>query len=780
MQTKVIGTKTTTQASQDIVKDVLSVKPFVEYLKKRIESEQTIKSEFYRFVLKKINQYDELADGVIKVNSIKKFTNIFELIYATLTTATESNSKFCWAIAAPTLSKIVYGTDDFFDFLKEHQEGDNEAARGTDALFAGKAADYVYRLILQKLYHFPAEIHNDTVYSYHQPNSDILQYKRLHIDTTFIGVRANEQLPEINAEKIEACLYERRGMEALGDLMPLSMFTLEGFAIIIVDDFSAEHALQTIRDLLVSYTSGQERLYLQVIKALQIIAGSSAVEFGLCPFIKLNGRLMLKGKECNNSLIIKSGRKFGPGDGDTEAFLNEYLNKPAALFFSTISAEKIGQYPFLEAIKKAGISSYAILPIFYNRQITGILEIYSAEKTVFYEKLLSRLQTAIPLLSQLLRDSAVQFESRVDRIIQNRFTTIQPSVEWKFNQAAGTYLLKKTMRNDPEIESVSFGDVFPLFGSIDVRDSTIQHNQALKKDIKILNNILVAFVKDYKKIAGKNPDIQSYLKLWKKQLKKQLKSHDENQIKDYIRLVITPKLEEWASLFPGQLDKPLNEYRNAINEKEGLAYSNRFALESSLRSINNALTKYFEKAQEKLQKIYPCYFEKFRSDGIEYDIYTGHSICPDRRFTASHLERFRIWQLNSMIDICHFTKNLLPKLSHPLKIAPLIFVHSGKINICFRNDERRFDVEGYYNVRYEVIKKRIDKVRLKKTGERLTQPDKIALVYFNAPDVEDFLDHIAVLQKEGALKDDLEHVELEELQGVTGLKAFRVSVNYKD
>jgi len=139
-----------------------------------------------------------------------------------------------------------------------------------------------------------------------------------------------------------------------------------------------------------------------------------------------------------------------------------------------------------------------------------------------------------------------------------------------------------------------------------------------------------------------------------------------------------------------------------------------------------------------------------------------------------------MWQLKSMIEICHLTRDLTPKLSPPLRTAPLIFVHSGKINICFRNDERRFDVEGFYNIRYEVIKKRIDKVKIKKTEERLTQPDKIALVYFNDPDAKDFLDYITVLQKDQVLKDDLEHVELEELQGVTGLKALRVSVNYKE
>jgi hypothetical protein len=132
-----------------------------------------------------------------------------------------------------------------------------------------------------------------------------------------------------------------------------------------------------------------------------------------------------------------------------------------------------------------------------------------------------------------------------------------------------------------------------------------------------------------------------------------------------------------------------------------------------------------------------------------------------------------------MLDVAKLVYTLQAKMPVPLEVASLIFVHSSQINICFRNDEWRFDVEGYYNIRYEVIKKRIDKVRIKDTDERLTQPGHIALVYFNDAEAEDYISYIKELQKEKILKNDLHLVELEELQGVTGLKALRVGINFK-
>lgn len=130
-----------------------------------------------------------------------------------------------------------------------------------------------------------------------------------------------------------------------------------------------------------------------------------------------------------------------------------------------------------------------------------------------------------------------------------------------------------------------------------------------------------------------------------------------------------------------------------------------------------------------------------------------------------------------MALVARLTKALIPQMKKRLETTQLIFIHAATIDIEFRNDEHRFDVEGAYNIRYEIIKKRIDKVHIRDTEERLTQPDKIALVYFQQRDIDDYLGYIRYLQQQNILNDDLEFLELEELQGVAGLKALRIGVN---
>ena len=125
------------------------------------------------------------------------------------------------------------------------------------------------------------------------------------------------------------------------------------------------------------------------------------------------------------------------------------------------------------------------------------------------------------------------------------------------------------------------------------------------------------------------------------------------------------------------------------------------------------------------------------------------------------------------------THKLENEVSHKIRTTQLILAHSIPLSISFRTEERKFDVDGAYNIRYEIIKKRIDKVRVRDTNERLTQPGKIAIVYSQAKDAAEYMEYIEFLQNQKLIKEGVEQLDLEELQGVVGLKALRVDVNFE-
>ncbi len=111
-----------------------------------------------------------------------------------------------------------------------------------------------------------------------------------------------------------------------------------------------------------------------------------------------------------------------------------------------------------------------------------------------------------------------------------------------------------------------------------------------------------------------------------------------------------------------------------------------------------------------------------------------------------------------MCKVAAKSEKIKPLLKVPLELAHLILVQNTPLSIRFHLDQKKFDVDGTYNVHYEIMKKRIDKAEIRGKEERLTQ-------------------HIEYLQAGGFLKKGVEEMELEDLQGVYGLKALRVTVD---
>jgi ribosomal protein L10 len=84
-------------------------------------------------------------------------------------------------------------------------------------------------------------------------------------------------------------------------------------------------------------------------------------------------------------------------------------------------------------------------------------------------------------------------------------------------------------------------------------------------------------------------------------------------------------------------------------------------------------------------------------------------------------------------------------------------------------------MDGAYNIRYEVIKKRIDKALIKGTDERKTRQGRIAIVYSKEEEETEYKLYLEFLRKAGIIGNKIEKLDVEDLQGVSGLKALRVS-----
>ena len=77
-----------------------------------------------------------------------------------------------------------------------------------------------------------------------------------------------------------------------------------------------------------------------------------------------------------------------------------------------------------------------------------------------------------------------------------------------------------------------------------------------------------------------------------------------------------------------------------------------------------------------MQKILPHHFEKFTTDGVEYNIYLGNSLLKEGGFSHFILKNFRLWQLITMCEITRLVAQHSPQLPLPLQTAQMVFVYN--------------------------------------------------------------------------------------------------------
>lgn len=766
-----------------LVDSHLSFKGFIDFLRNRRLHEKTMKVKYLEFL---INHFEHRLGGNYRVEVVEvgQYEDLLELMYSTIFPAIEDECRNFWALSIPLQPVIFYGTDPFYDMLWDRDSGNLKVCMIDENSKVRRKVNLhlVYALILKKLYNYHDYYHSSSVIrSLRNEASGILNFYRLNIDTRFVEVFAKGPLPEWNPSMLPTHLPGPETLEILMQQLPLTQFRFEGISAITVTDITTEHVLETIKNIILNPREDSEAdtYYDEVIYCLRSLTGSNVVDYGLLPFLKVNGKPVFPDDGCSHSLLVDAARQYGEVEKTYVAMAEKYLQDPKLVFFENLELEELApDKPFLKVLRKNGVKAYALVPILSNNGPVGVLEVSTKEPGVLSMDLLSKLDVVLPLLSQLVLQSIDDFEASIKAVVKENFTSIQPSVEWKFNEAAWHFLREQQSGDHrPAIETIYFKNVYPLYGAVDIRNSTIERNEALRKDLKTQFDILVNTLIGLQKVSNLEliEELIFQCRKWQHAIAASLTTAEEMDLNTFLQDKVDTFFTHFKETRPDTLEI-IRPYLHAVDELEGDAFRHRRELEESFKLINKTINRQLETGKDELQKTYPSYFEKFRTDGVEYDIYIGQSIAPDRRFDMIYLRNLRLWQLSSMAAIAQLTYSLLPQMPGKLLTTQLIFVHSNSIDISFRRDERRFDVEGGYNIRYQMVKKRIDKVHIKDSNERLTQPGKIAVIYFNDKEAEEYLGYVKYLQEKNVLNDDLEKVELEELQGVSGLKAFRVGV----
>ncbi|WBO85123.1 GAF domain-containing protein [Hymenobacter yonginensis] len=638
-------------------------------------------------------------------------------------------------------------------------------------------ARMAYQLILDKIYGVQMPDNGTIIFTVPDYSIGLYRHYSVGFDSTFLDVRVVGPRPELTSEQVELLTRNPNRSDIWQELLPPASFVLEGFNILHLADVTEQEILSELKyDLLErDVLQASDRLE-QIQEKLRVLFKRPFLQLGIAAYNEKKRAFVDFGRKINHSFLTKQLHSQDAGSGFRQIYTELWQNRQP-LVLEDVETAAIPE-DLRQQILSIGIRSAILALLRYGDDTVGLLELGSPNVGDLDEFDIETVAQFAPLFAVAVKRNAEEIQTRVQSIIKEKFTAIHPSMEWRFTNAAENLLQKQEDGNrGAEMEDIVFHDVYPLHGSCDIRGSSTARNEAIQGDLVehlTLANKVLKKASEFQALPILD-ELKFYVNKNLRRLRQGLISGDEVSIFESLRTEVEPLFEYLGQNTP-ELQAVISQYWSNIDPELGVLYKRRKAFEQSTTLLNDTVSDYLDDEEEKAQQMFPHYFQRFKTDGVEYNIYVGASLVEHKPFDLVFLKNLRLWQLLTMIEITRRTAALKPQLPVPLDTTQLILIHSQPLGIRFRQDERQFDVDGAYNIRYEIIKKRIDKATVQGTGERLTQPGRIALVYSQQREADEYLEYLDYLQDRGMLEDDIEELELEELQGVKGLLALRVKV----
>ncbi|HQV60237.1 MAG: hypothetical protein IPN39_15785 [Chitinophagaceae bacterium] len=769
---------TNTFIKDPVFNSLLSFRPLVNALKKNIAEGNPGMKKLYGHVVQEFESHPELMGTITDLDVLQPYSELIEELLSAVFPPTTAN--YMYGISFPFKNLAVYASPLFKTLLVKKDSAEIIIQDDSTSTLNRERLHFAFGLILKKYLGYNSADSSKVVYPFTDEKTGLVRYMEMRLDGRFIDVRPVDEMPKMPESIFDYTSNRLLTIEELMQQVSLDKFVFEGLTVIRINDVTEQAVIAEMKNkLLDSNFVSDNTAYTDLEKQIQNLIGLKDLTIGLTPFFKINGHYVYSNLHNNNSLLFRHLQSTGEKDeiSDYCKLLFRYNNQP--VLYESLTEDILGEVQCLPYYHKAGSRCMIICPLKQQNELLGMLEISSKQPGYLKPEHISKLEAAIPMFTLGLEKSLEQLNNQVDKVIKKKFTAVQPAVEWKFTEASLNYIVNMYEKQDSGIERIVFDDVFPLYGAIDVRNSSTARSHSVQLDM--LEQLELA-----RKVVRKAQAAMSFPLLQEIEFKIDrhiasasdvLQSEEEMSVYDFLQGQVISVFNHLRDTEPA-VKNEIEEYFSSLDPQLGMLYKHRKEYEDSISLINHTLARFIDKEQAAAQKVYPHYFERYITDGLEFNIFMGQSISPRKKFDEIYLRNMKMWQLTVLTKAAKVTHKLEQELSQVLRTTQLILAHSQPLSISFRTEERKFDVDGAYNTRYEIVKKRIDKVRIKETNERLTQPGKIAIVYSQAKDAAEYTEYIEFLQSKNLIKPGIEKHDLEELQGVSGLKALRVDVDF--
>lgn len=618
---------------------------------------------------------------------------------------------------------------------------------------------------------------------YEIPDADgVLHYYKILYNADFCEIIPTETAKKITQEDYNELLDNYENIELWKEKFPPNSYIFKGFVISNIFDVTDDQSISNMKSSLIADDKRKDEGFMDGFHEIfRSLLGINDIKVGFSIYNKEDDTFERVYGVGMNSYLLGNLEKENCCNALCSWSYNRLLKQNKYFSVSDVNAmyqKAKGRAPHIISLHKQGIKSAIFAPIANEEGLMGILEIVSSKVQVLNSINANKLVDVMPFIVSAVERSKNEEENLIEAIIQKECTSIHPSVRWRFQKEAKNFI-KSEMNGEQAIFSkIAFENIYPLYGQIDIKGSSEARNEATKQDL----TLQLKSVKGIFKSASQIESLPIYeqfiyqIDIYLEGLNTNFQVDSEQQISEFFKQDIESVLKHLYTL--DVLKEEIDNYFNSIDDKVNVLYNHRKEYDDTIATINKEMASLLDKKQEEAQLMYPHYFERFKTDGVEHNMYIGESITKKDSFNPIYLYNLRLWQLQVMCEMENAYYQMQSNFTVALDVASMILVFNQPLSISFRMDEKQFDVDGTYNARYEIVKKRVDKAYIKGTNKRITDKGKITIIYSQKQDEREYLSYIKFLQSKNYLDTDIEILELQDLQAVTGLKAIRVSVLY--
>ena len=753
-----------------------SLEPLIRYWETDLAVDDCLMGAAARTVLERAAQVPELR-GAATLDMVRTHEDLLNALMVAVFSPTFQEDGLGAALL-PYRMQTFFATD-AFERLLTGPGGVLQGRIDVEAsLLARVRIVHTYSLILQRVYGIDVAVDFPWISIVKDPETGLERHFKLILDRRFLTVHTVGEPPvitEAERRRIRALILEP---SAIAKILPPEKFLIRGFSVVRAIEVTEQEVLSSIeRDLIEKESIVSTDRFRALQDKLRALLRRPEVELGLAAI------------EGDRVLVLNFGSRFEHAcifADSTHQRLSDFagsIYERAALERRPLFVEDLEAYPdrsrLEESMLAAGYKSVVVAPLVYQGEIIGSLKLVSPRAGSLSVEFMPHLLQILPLFAMAVRRSMDELGNRIQAVIKEKCTAIHPVVEWRFRKAVLNSLERTdSSGNRGEMEPIVFRDVHPFYALADIRGSSTHRAWAIQVDL--LNQLgLAGSILEAAHRARPMAildQLRHKVERHAAAIEVSLRSGEEAVLIAFLKAEIESLFSHLETYGP-EVRERIEAYRAAIDPQLGAVGTKRRGFEQSVAILNETISSYLDLEERAAQETAPHYFEKQRTDGVDYSMYAGPALLEDGDFTPLHLKNLRLWQVMVACGIAVAAERVKPRLPEPLEITSLILVQHAPLAISFRFDEKRFDVDGAYNARYEILKKRIDKAVVKGSTERVTQPGKIAIVYSQAGEATEYRDYIKYLQAQGYLLDEVETLDLEELQGVSGLRALRVTVN---